>query len=455
MITSYEVRVSVNTNKSPEVSRSAGDGLTGLLAKLENARFVASKPPEKPITVLSLKGVQICTLGNISNIQGPAKSAKSTVLGAMVASVLKAMLREGPDSGDCAETLAFSSDAPKLKDERETVILHFDTEQSPYDHYGQVMRMLARAGVNGTYDSVNQRLYSYSLVEFDIADRIEAIEGILDTLRLAAKYVLCIFLDGVADIVRDPNDSKEAFELVERLHRMAADRIHPCAIITVLHENPGNSKTRGHLGSQIERKSETNLRVAKDDKGENSTMWVEKARRAHIPKSPGVPIRWQDDPVPPHSHSRFVLAHTATTEGATTTKAKAKSVDTPKLIETSGETPLDRDRVFLNTVLKTPLSYKELSDKTRKHFRIKIDGAKARVGQWRKKGWIFKGDGKKGLYGLHPPSEEVPAGEEPAEEVPTVDGTITPAVAAESGPDAGVSSTPEAEVVPQAEPGPS
>lgn len=445
------MRVDTHATGSPKGSRSSGGNLTDLLVKLEKARFVGSRPPEKPITLLSLKGVPICTLGNISNIQGPAKSAKSTVLGAMVAAVLKSMLREGPDSGDCAETLAFSSDAPKLKDERETVILHFDTEQSPYDHYGQVMRMLARAGVNDTYDSVNQWLYSYSLVEFDVADRIEAIEGVLGTLRLAAKYVLCIFLDGVADIVRDPNDSKEAFELVERLHRMAADRSHPCAIITVLHENPGNSKTRGHLGSQIERKSETNLRVAKDEKGENSTMWVEKARRAHIPKSPGVPIRWQVDHVPPHSHSRFVLAPTATTEGVTNTKRtnntkwKTASVDTPKLSGTS-EKGLTREvEIFLNTVLTTPLSRKELSITISKRFKIGIHAAEVRVGQWSKRGWIHKGPGKTGMYSLHPHQEEAPAEE--------VDCTITPTGAEKSGPDAGIPSIPEAEVVPIAVPG--
>ncbi|MEI7910643.1 MAG: hypothetical protein WCK77_13485 [Verrucomicrobiota bacterium] len=447
-------------NKSPEGSLPSDDEPTALLAKLEKARFDAHSPPEKPITVLSLDGVQICTLGNISNIQGPAKSAKSTVLGAMMAAVLKAMLEDEKGTRDWTETLRFSSDAPKLKNGRVSVILHFDTEQSPYDHHGQVLRMLARAGGDGTDETVKQRLYSYSLVEFGITERVEAIKAIIEELR-ETKYVLCIFVDGVADIVSDPNDGRESFEMVADLHRMAANKKHPCAIITVLHENPSRGKddggkTRGHLGSHIERKSECNLRVGKDNGTETSTIWVERARRAHIPRSEGVKIQWFTDPDPPHSHSRFVLAPTATTEGVTNTKrtnntkAKAKSVDTPKLIETSGETPLDRDRIFLNTVLERPLSYKELSEKTKKHFRIKIDGAKARVGQWKKKGWIFKGGGKRGLYGLYPHREEAPAGE-----VPAVDGTITPAVAAESGPDAGVPSTPEVEVVPQAEPGPS
>lgn len=374
----------------------------------------------------------ICTLGNISNIQGPAKSAKSTVLGAMVAAVLKAMLGGKKGTHDWTETLYFSSDAPDEKEGKESVILHFDTEQSPYDHHGQVMRMLARAGVDGINETANQRLYSYSLVEFDITERFKAIVAIIDKLR-ADKYVLCIFLDGVADIVSDPNDSVKSFDMVAQLHRMAANRDQPCAIITVLHENPGggkdgSSKTRGHLGSQIERKSECNLRVVKDNEGETSTIWVEKARRAHIPRSEGVGIQWVKDPVPPHLNSRHVLVTTTGTKGTATNKEQTKSADPSKLIGTPKKTPLDRERDFLDTVLKTPMSHKVLLEMTTKRFKLGIFGAKARVSQWKKKGWIHKGDGKTGLYGLHPP--QAPSGA-----VSAIDGTITPTVAEESGSD--------------------
>jgi hypothetical protein len=34
-------------------------------------------------------------------------------------------------------------------------------------------------------------------------------------------------------------------------------------IVGVIHFNPGGEKTRGHLGSQLERKAETNLRLDK------------------------------------------------------------------------------------------------------------------------------------------------------------------------------------------------
>ena len=62
------------------------------------------------------------------------------------------------------------------------------------------------------------------------------------------------------------------------------------------HENPGSEtgKTRGHLGSHLERKAETNLRLLKD-KNNVTTVWAEKARHLHLPKDQGTCLTW--DPV--------------------------------------------------------------------------------------------------------------------------------------------------------------
>ena len=68
--------------------------------------------------------------------------------------------------------------------------------------------------------------------------------------------------------------------------------------MTVLHLNPksgngGFEKARGHLGSQLERKAETNLRIEKD--GDVSVCWSEKQRRAPIFKDKGPRFRWSDE----------------------------------------------------------------------------------------------------------------------------------------------------------------
>ena len=102
-----------------------------------------------------------------------------------------------------------------------------------------------------------------------------------------------MFLDGIADFIADPNDTAEAFDWVDELHQLAIK--YDTVIVCVLHENPGSEigKTRGHLGSQLERKAETNLRLEKDADG--VTVVFERSRQAHIPKENGPRFMWSDE----------------------------------------------------------------------------------------------------------------------------------------------------------------
>jgi hypothetical protein len=100
----------------------------------------------------------------------------------------------------------------------------------------------------------------------------------------------------VADIGDDPTDPAEAFAIVARLVKLSVDCHAP--VILVLHENPAmpgaGGKTRGHLGSHLERKAETNLRVVKDE--ENiSVIYSERSRNAAIPKHLGPRFVWSDE----------------------------------------------------------------------------------------------------------------------------------------------------------------
>ena len=55
----------------------------------------------------------------------------------------------------------------------------------------------------------------------------------------------------------------------------------------------GGDKSRGHLGSQLERKAETNLRL--DKLNGVTTIWSDKQRRAPIPKGIGPCFQWSDE----------------------------------------------------------------------------------------------------------------------------------------------------------------
>lgn len=103
-----------------------------------------------------------------------------------------------------------------------------------------------------------------------------------------------MIIDGVADLCSSPNDEAESLELISRLHALAQE--YRAAIICVLHENPSSveGKTRGHLGSELNRKAFANLRIEKDPKDSISTMWGMDMRKRDIPREQGFCFAWNE-----------------------------------------------------------------------------------------------------------------------------------------------------------------
>ncbi|MSU34356.1 MAG: hypothetical protein EXS36_04470 [Pedosphaera sp.] len=120
---------------------------------------------------------------------------------------------------------------------------------------------------------------------------------LLETAKADLGGVHSVFIDGIADLVLDVNDAAESNAFVAELHALAIQ--FECAIVLVIHLNPGGQakggtpKTRGHLGSQLERKSETNLRLDKDE--DVAVVWSDKNRHAPIPKDKGTRFEWSDE----------------------------------------------------------------------------------------------------------------------------------------------------------------
>ena len=238
--------------------------------------FDVDNQPARPVPILKLGDKTISTEGNITAIQAGIKAGKTGALGAILAAIMS-----GPRPG--WDTLGFSSD--NIIGE---AVLHFDTEQSRFDHDGTIRRALSRVGL----DSPPPWFQSFSLTDLSQANREIAIETAIEDAVTSFGGIFAILLDGVADLCRDPNNSEEAFALVDKIHSAAA-RYH-CAIVCVIHENPGSEKTRGHLGSQLARKAETNIRLAKDPQTGVTTVWADFCRHTHIPKNKGLCFEWSE-----------------------------------------------------------------------------------------------------------------------------------------------------------------
>jgi hypothetical protein len=245
------------------------------LSEIEAREFNFDSHPEKPVPVFSIARMPLSTPGNITNIQAPPKAGKSAVVDAMIASVLN-WTQQGTD------TLGFQAENPLAR-----AVIHFDTEQSRFDADAIVRRACRRARV----ERPPSWFHSYSVADLTVKQRRQGLGHAMASAEKNHGGILAVLIDGIGDLCADPNNSEEAFELVQELHSLAIK--HDCTIQTVLHENPGSEtgKTRGHLGSQLERKAETNLRLAKDGNGV-TTIWAERARHCYLPKSKGPCFVW-------------------------------------------------------------------------------------------------------------------------------------------------------------------
>lgn len=218
-------------------------GKDRLRARRNERCFNFAAPPEDPLPRFLINGRGVCTAGNLTNLIAQAKAGKSALTGAMLAAAICAEFR-----ASARDTLGVTAAAPgKLR------LVHLDTEQSRFDHDQHVRRALRRAGVAES----PPWLWSFGLAGFSADDLRQVLRLTLEDAH-AAGGVFAVIVDGTADLVNDVNDPKECNAFVAELHDLAI-RYH-CPIINVVHENPGQDggKMRGHLGSQLERKSESN-----------------------------------------------------------------------------------------------------------------------------------------------------------------------------------------------------
>jgi hypothetical protein len=246
-----------------------------LREKLTRCRYDQHTKPVEALPVYTLAGIPILTPANLGAITAGVKNGKSATIGAMLAAPIV-------PSGWRADTLSFGS-----RNDRGLALVHFDTEQSPFDHWTQIDRARRRAKV----ETIPEWVQSFCLTGMPADECWFAIKQALSDAAHKFGGIHSVLIDGVADAVRDVNDAEESGARVAELHALAIQFNAP--IVGVIHFNPGSEKVRGHLGSQLERKAETNLVLEKD--GDTTVIWSAKQRRAPILKEYGPRFRWSDE----------------------------------------------------------------------------------------------------------------------------------------------------------------
>ena len=247
------------------------EAVPSLSDEISRRRFNALNEIPKPEPVYWLREIPICTRGNLTTILSSPKTGKTAFVRAMQASVI------GAENG--GDFLGIKSSNP-----HGLALIHVDTEMSPYDHHEGCRRTLQRARVSDAPDWFR----SYGLTGFGTRDLVSSLKIILADSSLECGGIHSVFIDGLADFALDVNDGAESNAIVSLIQSYAIQ--YACPIVCVLHKNPSTEKGRGHLGSNLERKSETNLDLQKT--GDATLVWSDRNRGAPIPKERGHWFCW-------------------------------------------------------------------------------------------------------------------------------------------------------------------
>lgn len=274
-----------NTSARLKVALERGTPRSALLDRLEASRFNVKRRLPEIVPILSMKDTAVATSGNLSTLTGPSKAGKSSA----ITGILAATFRDPEFGGD---TFTFNG-----LNTREFALIHIDTEQHGKDHERMMDMVLKRAGTTAPPSWFN----SYSRKGASAKELRDELEFLMMVKAKAHGGIHMVILDGVADYVNDVNDAKECNPFVTWLEALAVK--YDCHILCVIHLNPlsGNvkdaiTKSRGHLGSQLLRKCETDIRLKKNG-DEVTVIFTESqgTRRKPVFEKDGPCFKWDPE----------------------------------------------------------------------------------------------------------------------------------------------------------------
>jgi hypothetical protein len=227
---------------------------------------------------LTLAETPVLTPGNLAILCGQAGSAKSH----STAAAMAAVMAPKPQEVDC---LGWAARNPNGK-----ALIYLDFEQSPQDFHALLKSACRRAGI----DKLPPWLMAYHLTGMEPTEGRDFLAACLLYARERFGGTYAALVDGIADLSATVNDEAEAIGLIRQLHAAAIE--FETGILGILHLNPASDfKTRGHLGSQGERKAETVLTLKRDMATAIISASTQKARHKPITEADGPRFGWDED----------------------------------------------------------------------------------------------------------------------------------------------------------------
>lgn len=191
--------------------------------------------------IKSIKGdlllpIPIGTYGNFSFIQSPPKTKKTFFI-----SLIASIYLSGKN--------IFGGNIKGHRDNKN--LIHIDTEQGKW----HAQRVFKRVLDMNKFD-YSEFYHTFGLRTISFKQRLEFIEYCLEH---KVQNTGLLIIDGIADLVSDVNNIEESNACVQKIMEWSAK--YNCHIMCVIHSNFGSDKPTGHLGSFLEKKTETQIQL--------------------------------------------------------------------------------------------------------------------------------------------------------------------------------------------------
>lgn len=208
--------------------------------KLQQRKAKANYQPPKEPPILTIKGNPIGNKQSFVCFQGLPKAGKSLFITSSIASAF------------------MSNDIFGMKitlPENKNRIAYFDTEGSEYDFYQIVNRLQWQTNRN----NLPENLDMFNTREDSPAETIELINQYLKENGECG----CLIIDGVLDLVNDFNNVVECNLVIQWLKKITKN--YNMLVMVVLHLGKKDKNSLGHLGSFLDRKSQSVLIIEKEN----------------------------------------------------------------------------------------------------------------------------------------------------------------------------------------------
>jgi hypothetical protein len=198
--------------------------------------------PPKQKSIAKHKETHLLSMGGIMSLCAKPGVGKSSLMEAFISSHL---------NNNC-DSLGINIHLTHKRDK----ILICDTERSIWESHKAWTKLMKRASIEKGSKNDEKVIFA-NLKALSVNDK----KSYIDNFLTKNKDIGLIVFDGASDFIYNTNDLVESNKFIEWINTFDTD----IALMFTIHTNPTDNKPRGHLGSELCRKSESVLLAKKSD----------------------------------------------------------------------------------------------------------------------------------------------------------------------------------------------